>query len=343
VSCKLVAALVSSSCRINIFKASSKQFEQRLRERGGDSAASFFHQSFHSFLQHAYNNPSSVHLDCIALVDRLHQDARAALDDDSIDPFHYVKSSENTKALNLLPKVLEQLDNNHESAHSRQLDALTGVLAGNCFDLGSAETVAQFESGHAGFEHCKRTLKPRPWLIDHADSAASLFRRLGAHGDCTTIFIDNAGSDAILGILPLARELLRAGFSNVVLAANSDWAVNDMTASNLVNDVLPHIEDPTLRGAINANSLRVVATGSKLPTLDLRNLSPEVRAEAKESSLIIIDGMARALETNFHVRLHGCYLLRLAVCKHEIVSRYLGGELFDLICKLDNPIPSKDT
>jgi Damage-control phosphatase ARMT1-like domain len=41
-----------------------------------------------------------------------------------------------------------------------------------------------------------------------------------------------AGADIVLGMLPLARELLRMG-AEVVLVANEDPAINDVTASEL--------------------------------------------------------------------------------------------------------------
>lgn len=46
------------------------------------------------------------------------------------------------------------------------------------------------------------------------------------------MFVDNAGADAVLGMLPLARELIRLG-CEVVMAANSQPAINDITAPEL--------------------------------------------------------------------------------------------------------------
>ena len=46
------------------------------------------------------------------------------------------------------------------------------------------------------------------------------------------IFVDNAGADVVLGMLPFARELLRLR-CEVVLAANSLPAINDITAPEL--------------------------------------------------------------------------------------------------------------
>jgi type II pantothenate kinase len=46
------------------------------------------------------------------------------------------------------------------------------------------------------------------------------------------MFVDNAGADIVLGMLPFAREFLRMG-CEVVLAANSQPAINDITAEEL--------------------------------------------------------------------------------------------------------------
>jgi type II pantothenate kinase len=46
------------------------------------------------------------------------------------------------------------------------------------------------------------------------------------------IFVDNAGADIVLGMLPFLRELLRLR-CEVVLVANSLPAINDITAPEL--------------------------------------------------------------------------------------------------------------
>ncbi len=46
------------------------------------------------------------------------------------------------------------------------------------------------------------------------------------------IFVDNAGADVVLGMIPFARELLRMG-AEVALVANSLPAINDITAIEL--------------------------------------------------------------------------------------------------------------
>ena len=47
------------------------------------------------------------------------------------------------------------------------------------------------------------------------------------------VFVDNAGSDLVLGILPFVREMLKSGV-RVVLAANEKATINDVTCDELV-------------------------------------------------------------------------------------------------------------
>ncbi|XVF05068.1 hypothetical protein REPUB_Repub05bG0139500 [Reevesia pubescens] len=50
------------------------------------------------------------------------------------------------------------------------------------------------------------------------------------------LFMDNIGADIVLGMLPLARELLRRG-TEVVLVGNSLLTLNDVTAMELLDIV----------------------------------------------------------------------------------------------------------
>lgn len=63
----------------------------------------------------------------------------------------------------------------------------------------------------------------------HAGRSPSPFQKV-------MLFVDNAGADAVLGMLPLARELLCMG-ADVVLVANSYPAINDITVSELMHVV----------------------------------------------------------------------------------------------------------
>ena len=73
-------------------------------------------------------------------------------------------------------------------------------------------------------------------------------------------------------MLPLARELLQRGTS-VVLAANSQPAINDITAPELSEAVQKAAElDPVIRRAVLEAALIVVPSGNDLPVIDLRKV-----------------------------------------------------------------------
>ncbi|KAI5003189.1 hypothetical protein ZWY2020_030349 [Hordeum vulgare] len=84
------------------------------------------------------------------------------------------------------------------------------------------------------------------------------------------IFVDNAGVDVVLGMLPLAREFLRGGVE-VVLVANSLPALNDITANEL-----PEI------------------------VVEAAKVSSELAAAAKDADLLILEGMGWSLHTNLN-------------------------------------------
>ncbi|GJN34463.1 hypothetical protein PR202_gb23125 [Eleusine coracana subsp. coracana] len=137
------------------------------------------------------------------------------------------------------------------------------------------------------------------------------------------LFVDNSGADVVLGMLPLARELLRQG-TEVVLVANSLPALNDVTANELpeiVAEASKHCG--ILRKAAEAGGLivdamagiqgdlkdepasvplMVVENGCGSPCIDFRQVSSELAAAAKDADLLILEGMGRALHTNLNAR-----------------------------------------
>lgn len=87
------------------------------------------------------------------------------------------------------------------------------------------------------------------------------------------IFLDNAGADFVLGILPFARELLSQG-TKVILTANSSPSLNDMTISELNLYCCKASENCNiLKESIASGKLLTVENGQKGPCLDLLNLS----------------------------------------------------------------------
>lgn len=88
------------------------------------------------------------------------------------------------------------------------------------------------------------------------------------------IFVDNAGMDFILGILPFVRELLTRG-TRVILTANSYPSLNDVTYKELNRYCRSAAKQCNiLENAINNGQLLTLENGQKGPCLDLKNLPP---------------------------------------------------------------------
>lgn len=175
------------------------------------------------------------------------------------------------------------------------------------------------------------------------------------------MFVDNAGADAVLGIIPLARELLCMG-ADVVLVANSQPAINDITAAELTKlldskaaDMCPVIaaaraaarrakaatrsgSGPVSDGAAH---LFVLGSGAAGPCLDLRRVSREVATACAGVDLIVIEGMGRAVHTNYEA-VFTCPVLKLAMIKSpRVAQRLFGGKLFDCMCRFDPAQPAR--
>ena len=209
------------------------------------------------------------------------------------DCFLDVKTEENEKALTTLPGVLRELDAIGDPG--ARIEALVrGVFAGNVFDLGAAASAALHADGDGGFDATRAGLRRRPWCVDDADAFRDAWTSVPVVRDSEDVrtipspwkkcvlFVDNAGADVVLGMLPLTRELLRGG-AEVVLAANETPSINDVTARELAA-LLPRVADVEVNGtesrvfleALDSNKLTVVSGGSDLPVIDLTHVSSEL-------------------------------------------------------------------
>ena len=107
-------------------------------------------------------------------------------------------------------------------------------------------------------------------------------------------FIDNAGSDFLLGAMPMIRWMAQRG-TQVVLAANERPTLNDMTIHD-VNAWWPKIveAEPSLADL----PIQRVSTGTGEPLIDLSEVSAELNAAAADADLVILEGMGRGVESN---------------------------------------------
>lgn len=179
----------------------------------------------------------------------------------------------------------------------------------------------------------------------------------------------------VLGMIPLARELLCMG-ADVVMVANSQPAINDITAPELLELLdgacapicpiiaaarktarracartasgdIPPFEPRTSAAAggpaatqspqheRSEPALYVCGSGSAGPCLDLARISSEVASACDGVDLIVIEGMGRAVHTNMHA-LFTCPVLKLAMIKvQRVAERLFDGSLFDCMCRFD--------
>ena len=175
----------------------------------------------------------------------------------------------------------------------------------------------------------------RPWAIDDYHALRQRFN--GARADPyrkALLFCDNSGADIILGMLPFARELLKRG-TPVVLAANSLPAINDITADEL-NDILRDAArlDDQIGDAVRSGALSVVSSGAGSPCLDFRRLSNDVCVAARDADLVVLEGMGRAVHTNYRAQF-SCDTLKLAMIKNQRLANALfgpDGKMWDCVC-----------
>ncbi|KOM40410.1 pantothenate kinase 2-like [Vigna umbellata] len=276
-----------------------------------------------------------------------------------VDAYRSIKQRENEASLAVLPDLLVELDSMDEE--SRLLTLIEGVLAANIFDWGSRACVDLYHKGTIiEIYRMSRNKMRRPWRVDDFDDFKE--RMLGAKNKKNSrhkralLFVDNSGADIVLGMLPLARELLRRG-TEVVLVANSLPALNDVTAMELPDiiaeaakhcDILRRAAEVggllvdaminTSNSSIENSSsvpLMVVENGCGSPCIDLRQVSSELAAAAKDADLLILEGMGRALHTNLNARFK-CDALKLAMVKNQrLAEKLVKGDIYDCICKYE--------
>ncbi|KAK7913436.1 hypothetical protein WMY93_013647 [Mugilogobius chulae] len=251
------------------------------------------------------------------------------------DPYSKIKQKENDLALKYYLKAVKSLDQLEWT--ERQFALVRGVLAGNVFDWGAKAVSDVLESDpEFGFEEAKRQLEERPWLVDCYDQ---WFERLkGPPHRCALFFVDNSGVDIILGVMPFVRELLSRG-TEVVLASNSAPALNDVTNGEL--QILTEriaAMDPVIQDGLRDERLMLVQSGSSSPCLDLSRLDKVLATVVRErkTDLVIIEGMGRAIHTNYYAML-SCESLKMAVIKNSWLADRLGGKLFSVVFKYEVP------
>ncbi len=246
------------------------------------------------------------------------------------DPFGHIKDRENSSAVRMYMEVVRKL---HAMAPSEKwLHLIECVFAGNIFDLGSPMTL-HLADEPTDFLATVENTRPRPWLYDDYDRLSEqLAPAPPTPWEKAVVFIDNAGSDFVLGVMPLVREMALCG-TRIVLAANELPTLNDITADETVEIVQRlAVIDPDLAALLQADMFEVVSTGNGIPLIDLSDVSDELNAAAEGADLVVLEGMGRAVESNFDAAFK-TDALWLALLKDTHVAQRLGGEVYDCICK----------
>jgi type II pantothenate kinase len=249
-----------------------------------------------------------------------------------VDPYRLLKQTENERALTLLPKLFAALDEAKDIDRNRLI--IEGVFAGNIFDMGAEHTQKMFEDGEVDFGTVRDKLKPRPWRYDALDAWTKHLHT--ERYEAAVLFVDNAGPDIVLGMIPLARHLMQQGTA-VVLSANTEPSLNDVTHDELTGliDRIASFDD-TINHALETSQLRLVESGNWAPLMDLTKVSPQLKAVCEQLpiDLVVLEGMGRSMESNPDCKLT-CDCLRLAMVKDLGVADSFDAELFDLVMRYD--------
>ncbi|XP_068648040.1 damage-control phosphatase At2g17340-like [Aristolochia californica] len=316
---------------IDLFLNSVPSFKKRAESddtvADAPTKAEKFAQRYTTILEDLKKDPQSHGgpPDCILLC-RLREQVLRELGFQDI--FKKVKEDENSKAISLFPDVV-QLNDAIEDAGKRAENLVRGILAGNIFDLGSAQLAEVFAKDGMSFLASCQSLVPRPWVIDDLDFFKLKWSRKSWKK--AVIFVDNSGADIVLGILPFARELLRRG-TQVVLAANDLPSINDVTYSELLEIVSKLKDENGQLMGVDTSGLLIANSGNDLPVIDLTNVSQELAYLAADADLVILEGMGRGIETNLYAQLK-CDSIKIGMVKHPEVAQFLGGRLYDCVFK----------
>lgn len=284
---------------------------------------------FYDFLDSlAGDDPAEPNFDTYSICVKREAILRAA---DIADPYLLAKRRENEAAIALLPGLLERVD--ALPVEERLPVLLRGVFAGNIFDLGAVKTADLFKDNSVDFDAVLAQLKDRPWLVDDYDPLVDRLLN-GPRHRAAVLFVDNAGCDVLLGMLPFGRFLLQQGVG-VILTANPEPSLNDITHDELV-ELVDRIAqwDPVIREALASGQLELVHSGNTVPLIDLKQVSTEI-AEAVQRrgvDLVVLEGMGRGIESNLKAEFV-CDAVNIAMIKDKGVADELGGEVYDLLLR----------
>ncbi|KAJ8913555.1 hypothetical protein NQ315_017106 [Exocentrus adspersus] len=284
-------------------------------------------QKFHGLIEQLTTDPSILKPLSVRTLLEFNEDNLRA--NNFKDPWSIQKEKESTLALKEFEDRIRYIDS-IASVDEKWLELTKGVLAGNIFDWGAKAVSDILEQTHNfGLKEAMDTIQKRPWFVDNLDMWVKRLKKC-PYNTCV-MFVDNSGVDFILGVLPMARELLLQG-TKVVITANSSPSLNDVTYHELNLYCCKAAQYcQVLKDSIADGQLITVENGQKGPCLDLTNLSTELCEKMKAADLIILEGMGRAVHTNLYAKF-SVDCVKLAVLKNEWLAQSLGTHQFAVIC-----------
>ncbi|KVH98936.1 protein of unknown function DUF89 [Cynara cardunculus var. scolymus] len=105
-------------------------------------------------------------------------------------------------------------------------------------------------------------------------------------------------------------------------------------AGGLLVDAMINIQEGSKQKP-SSTRLMVVENGCGSPCIDLRQVSSELAAAAKDADLVVLEGMGRALHTNYDARFK-CDTLKLAMVKNQrLAEKLIRGNIYDCVCRYE--------
>ncbi|CAL5047589.1 unnamed protein product [Urochloa decumbens] len=289
---------------IDLFLNSVPSFKQRAENDptvpDAPAKAEKFAERYTAMLEEMKKNPKSHGgpPDCILLC-RLRELVLRELG--FRDIFKKVKDEENAKAMSLFEGVVQRNDEIKDDG-KRVENLIRGILAGNIFDLGSAQLAEVFAKDGMSFLASCQNLVSRPWVIDDLDAFKS--------------------------------KWTKKSWEKVILAANDMPSINDVTYPELV-EIINKLKDADGKiSGVDASNLIVANSGNDLPVIDLSSVAPEFAFMANDADLVVLEGMGRAIETNLYAQMK-CDSIKIGMVKHPEVAQFLGGRLYDCVFKFN--------
>jgi bifunctional damage-control phosphatase, subfamily II, fusion protein len=84
--------------------------------------------------------------------------------------------------------------------------------------------------------------------------------------------------------------------------------------------------DKVFADAVSGGMIEVVQSGSGSPCLDFLRISDDICKASTDVDLVVIEGMGRAIHTNFHATFK-VDSVKIGVFKNPQIAEYLGAQL----------------